>query len=274
MPCEPLFNRLVSLYPDAQTGEMMPVQQFHPEQDFKADAVSVVFDSVLYRRDTTQVFDGLSLHLNERRIGVVGRNGSGKSQLARLIAGLATPDSGRVAVNGVDVAADRKAAISTVGILFQNPDHQIIFPTVGEELTFGLTAQGVSKSQARKQAQSMLAQFGRHEWFDRSVHGLSGGQRHLVCLMAVLMMAPKVIVLDEPFAGLDMATTLRLSRYLAPLNQSLIHISHDLSALSACDRIIWMEAGAVHMDGSPHEVLPLYETQMRKWGTSDDFADL
>jgi len=252
----------------------MPVHQFQPEQEFTAEAASVVLESVLYRRDTTQVFDGLSLHLNEHRIGIVGRNGSGKSQLARLIAGLAAPDSGSVTVNGVDVATDRKAAISTVGILFQNPDHQIIFPTVGEELTFGLTAQGLSKPEARQKAQSMLAQFGRQEWFDRSVHGLSGGQRHLVCLMAVLMMAPKVIVLDEPFAGLDMATTLRLSRYLAPLNQSLIHVSHDLSALAACDRIIWLEAGTVHMDGAPTAVLPEYEAQMCKWGESDDFADL
>lgn len=252
----------------------MQTQQFQIAQEIGADLPPVELRDVCYARETTQVFQGLSLSLSQRRVGIVGRNGSGKSQLARLIAGLAAPDAGQVTVDGVTVATDRKAAIRTVGILFQNPDHQIIFPTVGEELTFGLTATGTPKAQAREQAQAMLARFGRSDWFDRSVHGLSGGQRHLVCLMAVLMMAPRVIVLDEPFAGLDMATTLRLSRHLTALDQTLIHISHDLSALSGYDRVIWLEQGAVHMDGAPADVLPAYETQMRAWGGSDDFADL
>ncbi len=238
------------------------------------DAVSVQLDGVHYARETVQVFRGLDLHVDQRRVGIIGRNGSGKSQLARLIAGLAEADAGQVRVDGVDVAKDRKAAIQTVGILFQNPDHQIIFPTVGEELTFGLTAAGQSKDQAQRRAQEMLARFGRAEWYERSVHGLSGGQRHLVCLMAVLVMAPKVIVLDEPFAGLDMATTLRLGHYLHNLGQSLIHISHDLPSLAHYDRVLWLERGAVHMDGAPGQVLPEYERQMREWGGSDDLADL
>jgi biotin transport system ATP-binding protein len=191
-----------------------------------------------------------------------------------LIAGLAAPDEGSVSVNGVDVAKDRKAAISTVGILFQNPDHQIIFPTVGEELTFGLTAQGNSKAEAQAAARQMLERFDRAAWFDRPVHALSGGQRHLVCLMAVLAMAPKLIVLDEPYAGLDLATTTRLGRYLEGLDQALIHISHDLSALQAYDRVIWLERGAIQMDGPPAQVLPAYEQQMRDLGGSDDLADL
>lgn len=252
------------------------MQMQHPQSTSNpvAAPAPVVLDSVCYSRETTQVFKDLSLTLAQSRVGIIGRNGSGKSQLARLIAGLAAPDSGQVTVNGVSVATDRKAAIRTVGILFQNPDHQIIFPTVGEELTFGLTATGTPKSEAREQARAMLARFGRTEWFDRAVHGLSGGQRHLVCLMAVLMMAPRVIVLDEPFAGLDLATTLRLTRHLSALEQSFIHISHDLPALSGYDRVIWLEQGAVRMDGPPAQVLPAYETQMRAWGDTDDLADL
>lgn len=250
------------------------MQQFSHLTTQDTDAVSLRLDGVHYTRETTQVFRGLDLRVDQRRVGIIGRNGSGKSQLARLIAGLAAPDEGQVRVGGVDVAKDRKAAIQTVGILFQNPDHQIIFPTVSEELTFGLTAAGQSKDQARLQALEMLARFGRESWVDRPVHGLSGGQRHLVCLMSVLMMAPRLIVLDEPFAGLDMATTLRLGYYLNALEQSLIHISHDLPSLADYDRVIWLERGAVHMDGAPDQVLPEYERQMRVWGGSDDLADL
>ncbi len=252
----------------------MQVQQFQNGQKVQAAAAPVDLESVSYAREGTQVFDTLTLRLDQRRVGIVGRNGSGKSQLARLIAGLAEPEKGSVKVGGVTVASDRKAAISTVGILFQNPDHQIIFPTVGEELTFGLSALGVSKRDARRQAEQMLARFGRQQWFDRSVHGLSQGQRHLVCLMSVLMMAPRVIVLDEPFAGLDMATSIRLGRYLDGLDQGLIHISHDLPALDHYDRIVWLERGAVHMDGTPEQVLPEYQRQMREWGGCDDLADL
>lgn len=236
--------------------------------------VPVVLDRVCYARDGRPVFDGLSLRLDQRRVGIVGRNGSGKSQLARLLAGLAAPDQGTLTVNDIAVAQDRKLALRTVGILFQNPDHQIIFPTVGEELTFGLTAQGLTKSQAHDQAAQMLARYGRADWADRAVHGLSGGQRHLVCLMAVLMMAPRLLVLDEPLAGLDLATSVRLGRHLEALDQSLIHISHDLTALASYDRVIWLDQGAIRMDGAPDQVLPEYDRQMRAWGGSDDLADL
>ncbi|MGH1353469.1 MAG: energy-coupling factor ABC transporter ATP-binding protein [Thalassovita sp.] len=250
------------------------MQHVDAKTDAQTGQATVRLSDAHYARETTQVFDGLTLELTEKRVAVVGRNGSGKSQLARLIAGLAAPDQGEVSVGGVDVAKDRKAAIATVGILFQNPDHQIIFPTVGEELTFGLTAQGTPKAEATEAARQMLARFERSDWYDRAVHGLSQGQRHLVCLMAVLAMAPKLIVLDEPFAGLDLATTVRLGRYLDGLEQSLIHISHDLSALSGYDRVIWLERGAVQMDGPPTQVLPEYERQMRAWGGADDLADL
>lgn len=227
-----------------------------------------------YARDGHQVFSGLNLDLADHRVGIIGRNGSGKTQMARLIAGLAAPDAGAVTVGGVEVAKDRKAALSTVGILFQNPDHQIIFPTVGEELGFGLTSQGLDKAGARDKAQDILARFNRPDWYDRPVYALSQGQRHLVCLMAVLVMAPKLIVLDEPYAGLDLATTVRLGRYLDALDPGLIHITHDLHSIAGYDRVIWLDQGEVRMDGAPGDVLPAYEAEMRDRGGRDDFADL
>lgn len=222
----------------------------------------------------TRVFDGLTLDLREDRVAVIGRNGAGKTQLARLISGLGAPDAGTVRVHGVDVAHDRKAALSTVGILFQNPDHQIIFPTVEEELSFGLRNQGHDAAAATRSVASILSRFGRSDWAARPVIELSQGQRHLVCLMAVLLMAPRVIVLDEPFAGLDMATALRLSRYLDALDQQLVHITHDLDAIAGYDRAVWLDAGAVRADGAPDQVVAAYRAEMAALGGSDAFTDL
>lgn len=228
---------------------------------------------VAYARDGRRVFDGLSLTLDAARIGIVGRNGSGKSQLIRLIAGLAVPDRGTIRIGNTDPATDRRAALRQVGVLFQNPDHQIIFPTVDEELAFGLTALGLPAAEVRTRIAAMLGRFGRADWVGRNVQTLSHGQRHLLCLMAVLLMEPGIVLLDEPFAGLDLATTLRLGAILDSLPQRLIHVSHDLAGLASYDRVIWLEDGAVVGDGPPAQVIPAYRAAMAQ-AAADDRADL
>ena len=204
------------------------------------------------------VLDTVSLELSEPRVGIVGRNGSGKSTLAKAISGLIRPEQGRILINGVDVLKDRKAVLSAVGILFQNPDHQIIFPTVEEEISFGLRQLGRSKTDAAAETSNLLANFGKSDWAKRPVSTLSQGQRHLVCLMSVLAMAPAVIILDEPFSGLDIPTTRALQKRLNQLDQTLIHITHDPSVIADYDRVIWIEAGKVIADGTPDSVLPDY----------------
>ena len=110
----------------------------------------------------------LTLDLTEARIGIVGRNGSGKTSLLRLIAGLVAPTSGEVRVEGIDPAKDRKAMLRALGILFQNPDHQILFPTVGEELAFGLTQMGQAAPQARATVRAFFAEILHLRIFDRA----------------------------------------------------------------------------------------------------------
>ena len=225
-------------------------------------AARITLEGVSFSRDGRVLIHDTSLELSDARIGLVGRNGSGKTTLARLLAGLIRPDSGRVLINGVDVARDRRAAIRTVGILFQNPDHQIIFPTVDEELAFGLRQIGQTKQMAEEGAQQMLARFGKSHWQGRAVATLSQGQRHLVCLMAVLAMEPALIILDEPFTGLDIPTMRQMHRYLAQVAPSVLQITHDPDALSAYDRVIWMEKGAVVENGPAEPVLMHYEAAM------------
>ncbi|MFX0546527.1 energy-coupling factor ABC transporter ATP-binding protein [Roseovarius sp. S1116L3] len=220
------------------------------------------------------ILHGISLRADEARIGIVGRNGSGKSTLARLIAGLEVPDAGTLRIQGVDVARDRRAAIRTVGILFQNPDHQIIFPTVDEEIAFGLRQLGQSKPEAAEGVRAILADFGKAHWAGAPIHPLSQGQKQLVCLMSILAMRPALIVLDEPLSGLDIPTRMQLMRYLERAEAQLIHISHDPEVLDGYDRVLWIAEGRVAQDGAADAVLAQFRAEMERLGGLDDIADL
>ena len=223
---------------------------------------TIQFENVSLSLNARELPKGVSLDIQEQRVGVIGRNGSGKTSFARLLCGLLAPSSGRVRVNGNDLFKHRAAALKTVGILFQNPDHQIIFPTVLEELSFGLTQQGQRKAEAMQNATKILQQFDRLDWAERTIATLSQGQRHLVCLLSVLAMAPPLLVLDEPFAGLDLPTKTYLQNLLYGLDQSVLHITHDLQALAEYERVIWLEKGQVAGDGLPKNIIPAFENAM------------
>lgn len=211
----------------------------------------------------------ISLTLSERRIGIIGRNGSGKTTLLRLMAGLIPATSGTVSVGGAD-PNNRREMLTRIGILFQNPDHQILFPTCAEEIAFGLKQMG--QKDADSVARALLAAEGCHDWADASTHTLSGGQRHYLCLLAIMAMGPETILLDEPFAGLDVPTQIRLTRRLNALAQRLVTISHDPNTMQTVDRVIWLERGRISADGPPDTVLPAFRTAMQTLGDQD--ADL
>ena len=220
------------------------------------------------------ILTGIDLHLTQARIGIVGRNGSGKTSLLRVMAGLVAPSSGTVRVAGKDPARDRRAMLAQVGILFQNPDHQILFPTVGEEVAFGLTQMGQTAKAARDAARRLLAEVGRAHWEGVATHTLSQGQRQYLCLLAVLVMEPATLLLDEPFAALDLPSQARLRHRLAGLAQQIITISHDPEAVAGCDRVIWLDGGRVAMDGPAGPVLAAFEAEMARIGGLDADADL
>ncbi|WP_372800251.1 energy-coupling factor ABC transporter ATP-binding protein [Paracoccus seriniphilus] len=239
-----------------------------------ARPMRVTLEGVTLRREGREVLTGLNLDLGIRRMGVVGRNGSGKSTLARVLAGLIRPTDGRARLNGADMYADRRAALRTVGILFQNPDHQIIFPTVLEEIAFGLTQLGRSSRDAERDARATLTSFHKSDWAEVAISTLSQGQKHLVCLMSIMAMAPRVLILDEPFAGLDMPTRAQLRRYLQLFPGAVIHISHDPQDLDGCETVIWLEKGRIVQQGNGPEVMASYLAEMTRLGESDDISDL
>ncbi|WP_093968503.1 energy-coupling factor ABC transporter ATP-binding protein [Actibacterium lipolyticum] len=239
-----------------------------------ASKAALHLSDVCLRLDDKLILDGISFDANERRIGIVGRNGSGKTTLARVMAGLIAPTEGVVEIAGIDVLNDRKAAIGKVGILFQNPDHQIIFPTVEEELAFGLTQLGLSKAQVAEGVVGILRLFEKEHWAKAAVYQLSQGQKQLVCLMSILAMKPEVIILDEPFSGLDIPTKAQLSRYLDRAEARLVHITHDPACLAGYDRVIWLEQGRVAQDGPAAPTLGAFTQRMNEIGEDDDISDL
>ncbi|MDO6617387.1 MULTISPECIES: energy-coupling factor ABC transporter ATP-binding protein [Pacificibacter] len=238
------------------------------------DIPTFALKNVVVMRDEKSILRDISVQVTARRIGIVGRNGSGKTTLARVFAGLVEASSGTVQVDGIDPAKDRKAAINTVGILFQNPDHQIIFPTVEEEIAFGLLQQGFGKVETADIVAKTLAEFGKSHWAKAAIHQLSQGQKQLVCLMSVLAMQPSVVILDEPFSGLDLPTKMQLARYFERITSAIIHISHDPEVLKAYDHVLWIDEGALREQGVPEVVLPAFIDQMQKIGEADDIADL
>lgn len=235
---------------------------------------TLAFRSVSLRLGQTQVLKEISFDASERRIAVVGRNGSGKTTLGRVIAGLQAPDSGTATLDGVDMARDRKAALRSVGILFQNPDHQIIFPTVEEEIAFGLQQLGHSRAEAAREVETILADFGKSHWAKAATHALSQGQKQLVCLLSVLAMKPALIVLDEPYSGLDIPTRLQLMRHVDGIAARVVQITHDPETVRHFERAIWLDQGEIRRDGPASAVLAEFERQMRAWGDADDLADL
>jgi biotin transport system ATP-binding protein len=219
---------------------------------------------ISFSQDGRTVLDGIDLSLTQPRIGIIGRNGSGKSSLLRIMAGLQRPDAGDVRVFGVDVLQDRAAAVRILGVVFQNPDHQIIFPTVEEEIAFGLTQLGQSRAAARDRARACLDQHGLAHWAERPTHALSQGQRQYLCLLSVLAMEPEVILLDEPFAALDLLTRTQLFRSLFDLAPRLVMVTHDTSNLAGFDRVLWLDQGRVRADGAPASVIEEFQSEMMR----------
>ena len=234
----------------------------------------ILIEGLGYEVPGRRILSGLSAHLTERRIGIVGRNGSGKTTLLRLIAGLIAPTQGTIEVEGMNPAGDRKAMLARLGILFQNPDHQIIFPTVLEEIAFGLTQLGHPRPEAETRARAILAAHGRAHWEGARVETLSQGQRQVLCLLSVLAMQPATILLDEPFAALDLPTRARLHRLFDALPQRLVTITHDPATLEGADRVLWLEDGQLVADGPAPEILPLFRAEMARIGAADADTDL
>ena len=204
----------------------------------------------------------LDLRLTEHRVGVIGANGSGKSTFARLLNGLVIPTEGRVLVDGLDTRTSVRAVRRRVGFVFQDPDAQIVHPTVAEDVAFGLENQGVPAAERAARVAEVLDRYGLADHADHPAHLLSGGQKQLLALAGVLVMRPARIVFDEPTTLLDLVNARRVARLIEGLPQHVVAVTHDLDLLESFDRVLVLDDGRVVEDGAPEETVRAYRKLM------------
>ncbi|MCA1403535.1 energy-coupling factor ABC transporter ATP-binding protein [Ensifer sp. IC3342] len=200
----------------------------------------------------------LTLALDERRIGIIGLNGSGKTTFARLINGLVKPTSGGVTVNGLDTVKDDKAVLAEAGFIFQNPQHQLIMPIVSDDIAFGLKNRGLPQHEIAARTEAALRRFGVTHLARRRVHELSGGETQLVAMASVVVTGPKILILDEPTNQLDLRNRRMVANTIDALDEDTIVITHDLALVEGVERLLLFHEGRLLADGKPAETIRRY----------------
>jgi energy-coupling factor transport system ATP-binding protein len=226
-------------------------------------AAIVQFEHVSFRypESKTDSLRDICLNIEEGTfVSVLGHNGSGKSTLAKHLNGILLPTDGHVHINGIDTADENRILDirRTVGVVFQNPDNQIVSNVVEEDVAFAPENLGIPSEEIRVRVDEALKQVGMYEFRLHAPHLLSGGQKQRVAIAGVLAMQPKIIVLDEPTAMLDpqgrrevISTVQRLCR---EKGMTVIMITHHMDECIESDRLIVMSNGCVTDDGTPAEV--------------------
>ncbi|CUW88864.1 Biotin transport ATP-binding protein BioM [Agrobacterium fabacearum S56] len=220
--------------------------------------MEIRFDTAGVAFEGRQALQPVSLTLTERRIGVIGLNGSGKTTFARLINGLTKPTRGKVSVNGLDTVKDARAVLQAVGFIFQNPQNQIILPIIRDDVAFGLKRLGIGKTETETRVKAVLARLGIAHLEKRRAHELSGGELQLAALAALLVTEPQILILDEPTNQLDLKNRAIVEKTMAALSQALVVITHDLPLLSGFDRVLVFHEGELVADANPEEAVARY----------------
>lgn len=210
------------------------------------------------RADPKVLLQDISLNLTEQRIGVIGANGSGKSTMLRMLNGLVTPTSGSVTVDGTDTVQSVRDVRRKVGFVFTDPLSQLVMPTGREDVELSLRRSVRNNKERRQLAETALNSMGLLHLADQSIYELSGGERQLLALAAVLAVTPSVLVLDEPSTLLDLRNREMLRRTLDGLTQQIVMSTHDLDLVLDMDRVLVVESGRIAFDGGPAAAVDHY----------------
>ena len=226
-----------------------------------------------------RILKDVSLRFTAKRTAVLGLNGSGKSTLLGLFNGLTHPDEGIVRVNGVDTLeapsrgskgagarGNSQVAFEGVGMLFAQPEAQLIMPTVAEDIDLSLRraaaveGSSLSGDQRRERIRELLRERGLERLEDQSVFTLSGGEKQLVALTSVLAARPQILLLDEPTTLLDLRNRARLLKHLESLDQMLVLSTHDLDLAASCDEAVIIHDGRLLAQGDAAQLVQQYRT--------------
>lgn len=228
----------------------------------------IEFNNVTFRYDSDEegvtlppAVSDFSLKIYEGEfVAVLGHNGSGKSTLAKLANGLLLPENGTVTVSGMDTKDEEKdiEIKQTVGVVFQNPDNQIVATIVEEDVAFGPENLGIEPSEIRRRVDDSLKIVGMYKYRRHEPHKLSGGQKQRVAIAGIIAMEPRCIILDEPTAMLDPVGRRDVMKAIKRLNKELnitvVYITHYMEEACEADRIVVMDDARLLMDGTPREV--------------------
>ena len=225
-----------------------------------------------YPGDEHESLCGVSLEIEKGSfVAVLGHNGSGKSTLAKHLNAILLPTQGEVLINGISTADENRLLDirSTVGMVFQNPDNQIVANVVEDDVAFAPENLGVEPSEIRRRVDNALRQVDMYEFRMHAPHLLSGGQKQRVAIAGVIAMEPEVIVLDEPTAMLDPRGRREVLETMERLHHedglTVVHITHYMEEAARADRILVMNDGELVLDGTPREVFTQIDT-LRGWG--------
>ena len=207
------------------------------------------------------VFEDLNLTVEAGSfVAVLGGNGCGKSTLAKHFNSILLPCGGKVHVFGMDSANEEKliAIRRTVGMVFQNPDNQIVANVVEEDVAFGPENLGISSPEIRRRVDNALKQVGMYEYREHAPHLLSGGQKQRIAIAGIIAMEPKCIILDEPTAMLDPRGRRGVMETITRLNKekgiTVVLITHHMDEAAQAQRVVVLHKGSVATDGTPEEV--------------------
>ena len=234
--------------------------EFHYENEYEENA------------PVKQVLKGVSLDIEKGSFtAVLGHNGSGKSTIAKHMNAILLPCGGKVYVEGIDTCDEERLfdIRQRVGMVFQNPDNQIVATIVEEDVAFALENMGVPTDEMRERVDDALKSVGMYEYREHSPHQLSGGQKQRVAIAGIIAMRPDCIVLDEPTAMLDPKGRREVLKTIRRLNRdygiTIVLITHYMDEAAQADRIVVMDNGKIIMDNVPREVFSNVEV-MKKIG--------
>lgn len=216
------------------------------------------------------VLKNLSLEIEKGSfVCVLGHNGSGKSTFAKLLNMILTPDSGKIYIDGdditrLDMTEDELFEVRRkVGMVFQNPDNQLVATVVEEDVAFGPENLGIEPSEIRKRVDDALSTVGMTEYASHAPHRLSGGQKQRVAIAGIIAMKPECIIFDESTAMLDPQGRKEVMNTIAELNSkqgiTVIHITHNMDEAVKADRVVVINEGEVFLDGTPKQVFARVE---------------
>ncbi|GAA1045814.1 ABC transporter ATP-binding protein [Rothia amarae] len=258
----PFFNRRT-----LSTNTTSRPVVFSPAAGLELQNVSVTGETP---EGTSTILHEITVSLRQPKTAVLGLNGSGKSTFLKLFNGLTHCSAGTVNVHGVNVQEHTPDVRRTAGLLFSDPQAQLIMPTPTEDVELSLQRLNLNSARRRQRALELLTQRGLEHRAHHSIYQLSGGERQLVALTAVLAVEPTVLLLDEPTTLLDLRNALRLMELLEQLPQQMVISTHDLELAARCDEAIIIHEGKLIDQGPALDIIDIYRNYCAQGFPAED----